>query len=311
MLKQIMILMVAAVYLLAALRADAGVRSKAVQEAVEFVSKKFGKEAAEEGIELLSSKMVRLAAQHGDDVVVTAFKKVGPRAGKIVSEVGEQNSGLALRLLAKHGDEAVAIVGKRSALGAVARYGDDAAEAILKHGSVGEQLVETFAREGAEALVKVTPQNGRRLAMLAADGTMKPELMSVVTRYGDEACEFIWRNKGALATGAVLATFVASPEPYLEGTQQLVSTVAEAAVKPLADVPRVVAAEAAANTNWTPIVVCLFVGLGLWVWRWSSRVSAVTAVLHQAVSNRSTGARRVSPPSPPEQIGGGDAGSSN
>jgi len=263
--------------------AEAGVRSKAVQEAFEYVSKKFGREVAEEGVEQLSTKMMRLASQHGDDVVAAAFRRVGPRAGRLASEAGE-HGGLALKLLSKHGDNAVALVSKPSALSAVASFGDDAAEAFLRHGSVGETLVTTFAREGAEALAKVTPQNGRRLAMLAADGTLKPELMSVVTRYGDEACEFIWRNKGALATGAVLATFVASPEPYLHGTQQLVSTVAEAAVKPLAELPKAVAAEAAAHTNWTPIVLGLMFFAAIYVGcKWSSLINGrVFAGVRQA-----------------------------
>lgn len=269
--------------LVPALPAEAGVRSKAVQEALEYVGKRFGKEVAEEGVERLSSRMLRLAAQHGDDVVATAFKRVGPRAGRIAGEAGEHGS-IALRLLAKHGDDALPLVMKGTALKAVARYGDDATTAILKHGSVGEQLVEKFAREGAEALTKVSPQNGRRLAMMAAEGQLKPELMTVVTRYGDQACEFIWRNKGALAAGAVLTTFVASPEPYLEGTQQLVSTVAEAAVKPLAEVPRVVASEAAANINWTAIVIGVMVAAGIAVWRWWSRIQ--TAIVASKVQIR-------------------------
>jgi hypothetical protein len=286
------------------LHADAGVRNKAVQEAFEYVSKKFGREVAEEGVEQLSSKMMRLASQHGDELVAAAFKKIGPRAGKLAGEAGE-HGGLALKLLSQHGDSAVSLVAKPSALSAVARYGDDAAEAFIKHGSVGEKLVGTFAREGAEALVKVTPQNGRRLAMLSADGTLKPELMSVVTRYGDEACEFIWRNKAALATGAVVATFVASPEPYLQGTQQLVSTVAESAVKPLAELPRAVATEAAAHTNWTPIVILLLLGLGGAGWYWSRNARMGNVLLGVAI-NRALGHGRRDKTIPPRQNGGSD-----
>jgi hypothetical protein len=266
-----------------ALHADAGVRSKAVQEAFEYVSKKFGREVAEEGVEQLSSRMMRLASRHGDELVAAAFRKVGPRAGKLASEAGE-HGGLALKLLSKHGDDAVSLVTKPSTLSVVARFGDDAAEAFIKHGSVGEKLVGTFAREGAEALAKVTPKNGRRLAMLAADGTLKPELLPVVTRYGDEACEFIWRNKAALATGAVLATFVASPESYINGTQELVSTVAESAVKPLAELPRAVAAEAAAHTNWTPIVILMLLGLGGAGWYVTHKMSLRSILLKTAVN---------------------------
>lgn len=257
-------------------RAEGGFTGKALREALEYAGRKFTKEVAEEGAERLSVRMTQLAAKHGDDLVAAALRRVGPRAGRVAEQAGEHGK-LALKLLAKHGDDALPLVGKATALRTVARYGDDAAAAIVKHGAVGEKVVEQFAKEGAEALAKVTPQNGRRLAMMAAEGQLKPELMTVVARYGDEACDFIWRNKGSLAVGAALATFVASPEPYLEGTQQLVSTVAEAAVKPMAEVPKAVAAEAAANTNWTPIVIGLIVAAGLVGWRWTSRVRAVIA----------------------------------
>lgn len=240
--------------------ADASVGSKVLQEALEFIGKKFSKEVVEEGAEQVSRRMAQLAAKHGDDLVAAAFKRVGPRAGRVVGEAGE-HSGVALRLLARHGDDALPLVGRASALKAVSRYGDDAASAIIKHGSVGETLVESFATKGAEALVKVTPQNGRRLAMLAAEGHLKPELLTVVTRYGDDACDFIWRNKGTLALSTVAAAFVADPEPFLTGAQQLTSTVAEAAVKPLADVPRIVASEAAAKTNWNGVLVVLGCGV--------------------------------------------------
>ena len=249
------------------LSVEAGVTGKALREALEFAGRKFGKEVAEEGAERLSVRMTRLAAQHGDDLVATALKRVGPRAGRVVEEAGE-HGGLALKLLARHGDDVLPVVGKATALRAVARYGDDAATALMKHGAVGEKVIEQFAKEGAEAMAKVAPQNGRRLAMLAAEGQLKPELLTVVRQYGDGACEFIWKNKGALATGAVLATFVASPEPFLDGAQNLTLGIAEAAVKPLAEVPKAVAAEAAAKTNWTLLFILGTVVLGVLGFAW-------------------------------------------
>jgi hypothetical protein len=250
----------------------AGVASRAIREAVEFAGRKFGKEVAEEGVERLAVKMTQLAAKHGDDVVVAAFKKVGPRAGRIASEAGE-HGGVALRLLAQHGDDALPVVAKAASLKAVAHYGDDAATALIKHGPVGEELLERFAQEGAEALAKVTPQNGRRLAMLAAEEQLKPELLSVVTRYGDEACDFIWRNKGSLAIGTALATFVASPQEFLDGTQKLTATVPEAVVQPLADVPKAVATEVARNTNWTALAVIAAMAAAViaGICRWKTR----------------------------------------
>ena len=240
---------------------EAGVGSKVVQEAVEFATRKFGKEVAEEGLEQLSKRMTKLAARHGDDVVAMAYRKVGPRAGRLVSEVGEQQADTMLRFLARHGDDAIPLATRGSAMKLVGRYGDDAADALVRHGAVGEQLIGTLGETGAKALAKVSPQNGRRLAMLAGDGALKPELMDVICRHGDRACEFIWQNKGALAVGATLTTFLAAPGDFLSGTAQLtqvvgqhvITPVATEVLAPIAAMPQAVAVEVAKGTNWTVI----------------------------------------------------------
>jgi hypothetical protein len=239
------------VALLPGVPAEAGAMTKGLREAMTYVGKKFGREVAEEGAERVSVQLTRLAARHGEEVVSKAFRKVGPRAGRLVEQAGDQG-GIAIRLLAKHGDEAIPLIGRSTALTTVARYGDQAAAAIIKHGTVGEQLVGQFAKEGAEALVNVTPKNGRRL---------KPELMQVVSRYGDRACDFIWSHKGALAVGATLTAFVTQPGPFLDGTQKLTAVVADATVKPLA-------IGVANNTNWTLIgtLVTAIVAIAGYLW---------------------------------------------
>lgn len=219
---------------LVAQSAEAGVSSRVLREAVEFTVRKFGKEVAEEGVEKLSKKMAGLAAKHGDEVVSAAFTKIGPRAGKLVSEAGEQ-ADVALRMLARHGDEGIALATRPSSLKLISKFGDDGADALLRHGTVGEQLIGEFAEGGVKALNQVTAQNGRRLAMLAGDGVVKPQLIDVVCRHGDRACEFIWKNKGALAAGTTMAVFLANPEQFLDGTVQLTEIVADAAIRPLAE----------------------------------------------------------------------------
>ncbi len=253
---------------LAATPVQAGVSSKVVKEAIEWMSRKFGKEVAEEGVERLSTRVTRLAAKHGDDLVSQAFRKVGPRAGKIATEAGGQ-ADVALRLLARHGDDALAVASKASARQLVGQFGDDAATALVRHGSVGESVVGQFAEQGAKAMAQVTAQNGRRLAMLAQDGALSPPLLDVVAKYGDRACQFIWANKGSLLVGATLATFVANPEPYLDGTVHLTEVVAERVIAPvlsevaapLAELPMAVAVEAARGVNWT-VLGCLSLALG-------------------------------------------------
>ena len=174
---------------------EASVASKIVREAVEFTARKFGKEVAEEGLEKLTSRMASLAAKHGDEVVSAAFRKVGPKAGRVISEAGEQ-ADVALRLLARHGDDGVSLAMRPASLKMISRFGDDGAEALLRHGTVGEQVIGQFAEGGVKALTQLTSQNGRRLAMLANEGVLKPQLIDVVCRHGDRACEFDLKSRG-------------------------------------------------------------------------------------------------------------------
>jgi hypothetical protein len=232
---------------------EAGVGSKAVQETVEWMTRKFGQEVAAEGVERLSTRMTHLAAKHGDELVSQAFRRVGPQAGAIAAEAGEQ-ANVALRLLAQYGDDAVRVASQPSARQLVAHYGDDAATALVRHGVVGESVIDEFAEQGAKALAQVTPQYGRRLAMLAQEGSLSPPLLEVIAQYGDRACQFVWSHKGSLVVGAVLATFVSNPEPYLDGTVHLMEAVAEQVVAPLAEIPQAIAVEAARGVNWTLII---------------------------------------------------------
>lgn len=249
--------------------APAGVESYAVREATEFVFKKFGREALEQGAEVLSSKIGLLASRYGDNAL-SAFRKVGPKVSKLIDDAGE-HAPVALRLLAGHGDDGVRLVAKPKQLGLVARLGDDAAESLLKHGEVAEPLLQTFGASAAKALPRISPQNARRMAMMAADGQLSKlgrsdELLGVVSHFGDVGAEFVWRNKAALAVGAGLTAFLASPEAFINGGNDLASIVSEGAVKPLATA-------AAGSTPWFAIATIMGLACGLiggwkyWTWR--------------------------------------------
>lgn len=233
------------------------------REAAEYVMRKFGKEAAEVGVETLTRKIEALAVNYGDEVFL-AVRKVGPRALRISEEAGE--FGLeSVKLMARYGDDAIWVVAKKNRLAIFAKYGDEAAESMMKHGEIAEPLLTSFGKPAAGALKAVSSQNGRRLAMLAEDGQLAkigrtPELLEVVAKYGDRAADFIWRNKGALTVAVALTAFLANPKPFLDGATDITKIVAENAVKPLADVPGQVASQAAKNTNWT---VVLAIGIGV------------------------------------------------
>jgi hypothetical protein len=120
----------------------------------------------------------------------------------------------------------------------LSQYGDDAAEILIKHKGLAEPVLEKLGAPAVNALAAIGPRGGRRLAMMAEGGELAalgrtPELMQVITRHGDAAMDFIWRNKGALAVGTSLTAFLAKPDSFINGTNQLASTIGDAAVKPL------------------------------------------------------------------------------
>jgi len=278
-----MLTVIVVVALLAPTVANASVASKVVGETAEFLMRQGGKKVVGESVETLVRKMSGLAARHGDDLVAAAFRRVGPRAARIASEAGEEGGGVALKWLARHGDDAVRVASRPKALQLAAKFGDDIAEPLIRHGEVGEKLIEKFGAEGAEALGKLSQKNGRRLAMLVEEQGEKvtPDLVRVFAKHGsaDTVADWVWRRKGSLFVGAALATFVNNPNAYLDAAESVSSKTLDAAVKPLAEMPKAVAAEAAANTNWTMVGVCMIAVLVLAGWHWSGRIWTVARAI--------------------------------
>ena len=238
----------------------ADVKTAAVRETIEYVTKTFSKEAAEEGTELMGRKIEQLAVKHGDDGLA-AVRKVGPQALGLAEKAGVHGD-VAVRAMARYGDDGAEWIAKRPKnLELASRYGDDAVEALVKHKEVAEPLVQELGEQGAKALAKIGPQQGRQLAMLAADPTTaamarNPQLLDVVARYGDAGMNFIWKHKGALAVSATLAAFLADPQPFIDGTADLAQIAGENLVKPLAT-------GIGQRADWTVLGICLVSALAL------------------------------------------------
>lgn len=225
----------------------AGVKTQAAKEAAEFVLRKFGKEAAEESAEKLAVRIESLAAKYGDDAVL-AVRQGGPRALRAIEKSGKYGS-QAAELLSRQGDQALWIVESPQRLKLFASYGDDAAEAMLKHKGLAEPLIASFKRPAGRALAAVDGQNARRLSMLAESGELAKigrtdALLDVIGRYGNRGMDFVWRNKKTLAVAAALTAFLADPQPFIDGTSQL----AENFARPVAET---IGGEVARRADWT------------------------------------------------------------
>ena len=270
-----------------AVRADG--KTKAAREVADYVFQRFGRQVVREGSEALARRIELAAAKHGDEIF-EAVRRVGPRALPLVEEAGSHGS-QAARIMAQHGEAgATWVVARPSAMNLVLRHGDGAAAVLAKHsGGIAEPVVEQFGAGAVRALEATGQQGGRRLAMMAADGELAKigrteELLAVVAKYGDPAMDFIWRNKGSLAVGTTLVAFLASPETFLNAAQGITKTVAENAVRPLAEAPAAAikegAGEVARRTNWTLVFLGLIASVMLYVfarWIWWRPKPAVPA----------------------------------
>jgi hypothetical protein len=262
------ILALAALLLAGVGRSEGGARSKIAQETAEYVLQRFGRQAAREGAEGLARKIEVYASRHGDDFV-KAVRQVGPRTFHLVEEAGV-NGGKAVQVMARHGEHgATWVVARPKGMQLVLQHGDEAANVLVKHKAVAEPLIEHLGQPAVKALQAANTQSGRRLAMLFESGELAKigrheELLEVVAKYGDRAMTFVWEHKGALATTAGLAAFLANPEAFINGARDITQIVGENAIKPVIEAPVAVATEVARGTNWT--VIFIFAGMAVVAW---------------------------------------------
>jgi hypothetical protein len=245
--------------------AAADVKTKGAQELAEWLLQRSGRQAAKEGVQMLTRRIEQLALRHADAPVLRAIAKIGPRGITLIEEAGSNGSKVA-RLLAQYGERGAACVVERpSAMRLFLQGGDQVAAALCKHPGIAEPLIERGGAQAAAALNALTPQSGRRLAMLAAEGgelaqlTRNPRILTLLGKggTGDTVCDFLWRNRTVLALSGVATSVALTPDLYVNGAKHLADLVATNGIKPLAEVPGIVAregtAEVARGTNWTVV----------------------------------------------------------
>lgn len=208
------------------------------------------KELTEELCERLGAKLTRtqadallprvesIVSKYGDEAAV-ALRKGGPQAVDAIELAGSDGA-QCIKLLARRGDEALWVVSRPKRLAIFVKHGDDAATAMIKHGEIVEGLIGRYGDDAAGALARVDSRNARRLAMLRDEGLFESvpghstRLFTVIKNVGDEAADFVWRNKGALIIAGTLIAFVNDPEPFITGARELGSETIEHIVAPIA-----------------------------------------------------------------------------
>jgi hypothetical protein len=217
-------------------RAVADIKSKAAREAADYILKKFGSEALHDGAEGIARKLESLAAKHGDEVF-NAAKAAGPRGIRVIEELGDEPMP-AVRLLSRYGEDAIELVRQPKALHLATEFGDEAAEALIRHPGAAESVIEAFGKPAASALKGLDGQNARRLAMMVDDGSLAKipqhqDLLAIIGRYGDRAMEFVWKHRGVFVAGTVASAFWKNPKPFIDGGEDLVKTAIDELGKPI------------------------------------------------------------------------------
>jgi hypothetical protein len=227
---------------------SAGPASTAFRETAEFILTNFGKGAAGQTVEEVSEATAVIVAKHGDEAL-PLLRNSGHAGFAALKEAGD-NAPDIIKLYARKGDEAIWVISEPKKLAIFIKHGDSAADALLKHPGIADSLIERYGNEAVGALNKVSRQNAQRLSMIADDGLLSAtprsqELISVIRQYGDEAMDFIWKNKASLAVAAALGRFLADPQAFISGVKELI-------VSPLVE-------PIARSTNWTFIIAGILI----------------------------------------------------
>ena len=221
---------------------QAGLISSTARETGEYLLKKFGIKLVGETTDTLSRKIAQYTAKYGDEAL-PFLRKSGPVGFEVMEQAGKQCDEV-FSICRRMGDKGVWVISNPGRLKTFLKYGEEAAEAMIKHPGIAKKIIKTHGKAGAAALNSLSRGGSQKMAMLAADQSGKkilanPKILSTIRQFGDEAMEFVWKNKGALAVTSVLAAFVADPKPFLSGVTRL---------------PEIIGGEIAKQTNWTLII---------------------------------------------------------
>lgn len=242
------------------------------KEVAEQLIRRFSKEVADESVEKLTSRLQAVVLSAGDDAL-KVIEKSGPRALRILENSGA-DAAVTTRLLTKYGDDAIGALESPVRLGIVREFGQEAGEALIKHGAVAEKIIASTGSPAVGAIKQLSNQGVRRLAMIADEPSTailskNTDLLGIVGRYGDRAMDFIWRNKLTLVGGTALAAFVANPEPFLDGSRKLVENGVDSIAT---NIGKPIAEQLGNAKDWTWRILAITAMLLLF-WAWKTRGS--------------------------------------
>ncbi|HMO50087.1 MAG TPA: hypothetical protein PKE26_05140 [Kiritimatiellia bacterium] len=200
------------------------VGGRAVREAVEYSLKRAPSKAMGRLLNESPEAVGKVISRYGDDGIHVVDRFGGP-AMKVLLENPDDVGRSAMRMMTKHGDEAVKMAQNPAGLRIMVKESDEMFKAMAKTRHQAYPVLAQHGELGAKALNNLTPARQRELIRLHQERRFSEadfdKLLKVVGNYGNKGMDFIWRNKGALVVAGGLTAFVANPEPFIEGIRKL------------------------------------------------------------------------------------------
>lgn len=206
--------------------AGAGVASTAAREAARMMGPRGGPAVAVAAADQVAAA-AKATARHGDEAL-PLLRATGQAGATALDQAGAKAPEV-IRLYARKGDEAVWLISEPKKLAIFIKHGDSAADAMLKHRGIAENLIGRHGEASVGALNALSRGGAQRLAMASDGGVFSAsgrsgELFGVIGRHGDAAMDFVWRNKGALTVASLLGVFLHDPAVYINGAKDLIVT---------------------------------------------------------------------------------------
>ena len=196
------------------------------KEAIEQLWKRFGKGALGESAEQFGRNLDDLVAKHGDECL-SLLGKGGHDAFRALNEVGEEGAGKLVRLFRNKGDDAWPIINSTSKRNLFLAHGDEAAEALIKHPGIADDLLSEVGPQTASTIAKLSKGEAQLLHKMhksgdlgkilgaAPDAATSQKFWQALSTHGDDALNYAWKNKKTLAVAATLVAFVTNPEAFI------------------------------------------------------------------------------------------------
>ena len=242
------------ILLICSIDACGGATSRLFRETGELIIERFGKGVAGRSAREVSETVARYSIKYGDDAVLF-LRRTGHAGVRALEQAGDDSPKL-LKLFAKNADEAVWLASRKENLNIFLKYGEGAGRAMYQHPGIAGKLIERYSDDAVGALNRVSRQGAQRMGMLDCDGVFSStpqsgRLLKVIAKYGDRGLDFIWKHKGVLTGGVLLAAFIHNPKPYIDGTKELVG---EGVIKPTMEN---IGKPIANSVNWTLILILI------------------------------------------------------